>query len=108
MPFADPEQRREYDTQYKRERRAGVPCPPRESALPADFRTRTAKDIVELLADEITGLRENSQLGHIERSRLIGTLCSVLLRAVEAADIAGRVEALESVLKSRPKTRKAA
>ncbi len=44
---------------------------------------------------------EDEELGTAERARLTATLAGVALRAIEAADLAGRVEALEHVLAIR-------
>ena len=43
------------------------------------------------------------RLGTLEKARAVGYLAGVALKAVEIADLAGRVEAVERVLKGRRK-----
>lgn len=107
MPFADPEKRREYDADFKRKARAAEPCPTR-LALPAEFRAKTAADVLALLNEQLETLRQDASLGSVERAKGVGYLAGIALRAIEAGDTVARLEALESILKSRPKERDAA
>ncbi|MFM9966334.1 MAG: hypothetical protein ACKV2Q_34595 [Planctomycetaceae bacterium] len=107
MPFADPEKRRAYDSDYKRKARAAEPCPTR-LAMPAEFRAKTAADVLALLNEQLDTLRQDTSLGSVEGAQAVGSLAGIALRAIEAGDVAARVEALESILKSRPKERDAA
>jgi hypothetical protein len=66
-----------------------------------EFRLRTAYDILVLLGDQVCAVREDESLGVLERARCIGFLASVALRAVEAADMTARVEAIEAAMKVR-------
>lgn len=43
-----------------------------------------------------------------EAEKAVSYLAGIALRAIDAGDVAARVEALESILKSRPKERDAA
>lgn len=99
MPYRDPEARRAYDRQRKRTGRSDSPTgrPP----LPADYRLRRVEQVLELLQEQIQALRDDQTISTAERARTIGFLCSTSLRAIEAADLAGRVEALEQVLRQR-------
>ena len=106
MPFADPEKRRAYDSDYKRKARAADPSPTRLS-LPVEFRAKTAADVLALIAEQLDTVRQDASLGSVERAKAIGYLSGIALRAIEASDVAARVEALESILKSRTKARAA-
>ena len=107
MPFADAEKRREYDRGHKRQSRAAEPCPTRPT-LPVEFRAQTAADVLALLNEQLDTLRQDASLGSVERAKAVGSLAGIALRAIDAGDVAARVEALESILKSRPKERDAA
>jgi hypothetical protein len=107
MPFADPEKRREYDADYKRKARVAEPCPTRLT-LPAEFRAKTAADVLGLLNEQLDTVRHDASLGSVERAKAVGSLAGIALRAIEAGDVAARLEALEAILKSRPKERDAA
>ena len=107
MPFADPEKRRQYDAEHKRRMRVADPCPTRLT-LPVEFRAKTAADVLALLNEQIDTVRQDGSLGSVERAKSVGYLAGIALRAIDAGDVAARVEALESILKSRPKERDAA
>ena len=102
MPFADPEKRRQYDAEFKRKARAAEPCPTRLT-LPVEFRAKTAADVLALLNEQLQTLRNDASLGSVERAKAVGYLAGISLRAIEAGDVAARLEALEWILKSRPK-----
>ena len=101
MPFSDPERRREYQRDRARLRRAGRADNPAKVALPDPIRVQTARDVLELLAEQINLLRADLSLGTVERARTLGALAGVALRAVETADLEARLAALEAVLKVR-------
>ena len=101
MPFADPERRREYQRERARLRRAGRAEAPARVELPEPVRVQTARDVLELLEEQLNLLRADLGLGTVERARAIGSLAGVALRAVETADLEARLAALESVLKAR-------
>ena len=107
MPFADPEKRRQYDAEHKRKARVAEPCPTRLT-LPVEFRAKTAADVLGLLNEQLDTVRQDTSLGSVERAKAIGYLAGIALRAIDAGDVAARLEALESILKSRPKERDAA
>jgi hypothetical protein len=69
--------------------------------LPEPVRVQTARDVLELLEEQLNLLRADLGLGTVERARAIGSLAGVALRAVETADLEARLAALESVLKAR-------
>jgi hypothetical protein len=69
--------------------------------LPLPFRLQTARDVLLLLEEQVAAVREETTAGTLEKSRTIGYLAGIALRAVEIADIAGRLEALERTLRAR-------
>ena len=82
-------------------RRTGESGTPSGTPLPAAFRLQTAQDVIDLLSDQIGAVREEETVGTIERARTIGFLAAIALKAIEAGNLAARLEALESVLKAR-------
>ena len=64
--------------------------------------------MLALLNEQLDTLRQDASLGSVERAKAVGYLAGISLRAIEAGDVAARLEALESILKSRPKERDAA
>jgi hypothetical protein len=101
MPYRDPERQREYQREYARLRRVGDNQTPSQTPVPVTFRLRVAADVVALLEEQVGAVRADTQVGTLERARCIGYLAGVTLRAIEAGDLAARLEALESVLKAR-------
>lgn len=101
MAYADPAKQRDYQREYKRLKRAGDCQTPGRTQLPAEFRLRTAQDVLELLAEQIEAVRADEQIATTERARTIGYLCGISLKAVETADLAERIEAIERTLKHR-------
>jgi len=104
MPYADPDRARGYQREYRRTRRAGDGCTtPCTTPLPADFRLRTAADVLALIEEQVAAVRADADAGALEKARTVGFLAGVCLRAIEAGDMAARLEALETVLKARPR-----
>jgi hypothetical protein len=101
LPFLDAERRREYQRDRARLRRAGRTDSPAKVALPDPIRVQTARDVLDLLAEQINILRADLSLGSVERARTLGALAGVALRAVETADLEARLAALERVLNLR-------
>jgi hypothetical protein len=101
MPFKDAEMRRAYQRERARYRRAGdTASTPSSHLLPLDIRIRAAGDVLELLGEQVALVRA-AEAGTLEKARTIGFLCGVALKAIEAKDLAGRLEALEQVLRAR-------
>ena len=71
--------------------------------MPVEFRWPTAADVLALLDEQVAAVRQDGSLGSVERAKAVGSLAGIALRAIDAGDVAARVEALESILKSRPK-----
>jgi hypothetical protein len=102
MPFADPDRARDYQREYRRTRRAGNPCTtPSTTPLPLPFRLQTAADVLRLLEEQVAAVRDDGAAGTLEKARAVGYLAGVTLRAIEAGNLAARVEMLEAVLKQR-------
>lgn len=101
MPYKDSEKQRTYQREYRRLRRAGESTTPKLVALPPTFRLKTAADVLALLSEQIVTVRSDDESTALERARVIGYLGSVALKAIEAGDLAARLEAVEMALKLR-------
>jgi hypothetical protein len=62
---------------------------------------QTAQDVIDLLQEQIAAVRADAEAGPLEKARIIGQLAGLTLKAIEAGNVAARVEALEAVLKQR-------
>lgn len=58
-------------------------------------------DVLAVMAEQINAVRVDAITDATEKARILGMLSSVALRAIEAKDLAARLEALERVLKLR-------
>ena len=101
MPYRDPERRAEYQREYKRLKRAGDCQTPGQTLIPAPFRLKTAHDVLALLGEQVQAVRADPAAGALEKARAVGYLAGIALRAIEAGELAARLEALEAVLKAR-------
>lgn len=101
MPYKDAEQAKAYQREYRRAKRAGEVSSPRQARLPSEFRVQRARDVVDLLESQTRAVLSDEGLRTVERARCIGFLAGVLLKAIDAGDIALRLEALEGVLEAR-------
>jgi hypothetical protein len=102
MPFSDPNKARDYQREYRRTRRAGDACTtPSTTPLPLPFRLKTAADVVQLLEEQVEAVRVEPEAGTLEKARTIGYLAGIALKAIEAGNLAARLEMLEAVLKQR-------
>ena len=102
MPIKNSDHRRAYQREYRRTRRAGDPCTtPCQTPIPVPFRLKTAADVIALIEEQVAAVRADPGAGTLEKARAIGFLAGVALRAIEAGNLAARIEALELVLKQR-------
>src|SRR5262245_723187 len=102
MPFSDPDRARDYQREYRRVRRSGDSCTtPCTTSVPLTFRLQTAADVLELLEEQVEAVRGEDQAGTLENARTIGYRAGVALKAIEAGNLAARIEMLEAVLKRR-------
>jgi hypothetical protein len=102
MPFANPDKARDYQREYKRFRRGGDECTtPSTTPVPLPFRLKTAADVLKLLEEQVEAVRAEQEVGTLEKARVVGYLAGVALKAIEAGNLAARIEMLEAVLKHR-------
>ena len=104
MPYSDPNKARNYQREYRRLQRAGESTTPGTSRLPAEFRLDTARDVLNLLDEQVNAVRNEPDAGTLEKARCIGYLAGIALKTIEAGDVAARIDALEAVLKQRKAT----
>jgi hypothetical protein len=62
---------------------------------------KTAADVVALLQEQVEAVRGEPEAGTLEKARTIGYLAGIALKAIEAGNLAARIEMLEAVLKQR-------
>ncbi len=100
MPYKDPEAARAYQRDRKRIERAGGGTT-HVQPVPLPFRLKTAADVIGLIEEQVGAVRAADDATTLEKARAVGFLAGVALRAIEAGDMAARLEALEAVLKTR-------
>jgi hypothetical protein len=101
MPYSDPERQRSYKREWARMERAGESGTPCGTPVPLPFRLQTATDVLGLLEEQVQAVRATKEAGALEKARAIGYLAGVALKAIEAGNLAARIEMLEAVLKQR-------
>jgi hypothetical protein len=105
LPYRYADRARGYRREYRRGRRSGDPCTtPGTTHVPVAFRLKTAADVLALLEEQVSAVRADATAGTLEKARTLGYLATVSLKAIEAGDLAARLEALEAVLRSRKET----
>ena len=105
MPYKNPDRQKAAKAESARRRRAvGVELKrgTRTPIVSSEVRLETARDVLSAIERELEEVVGDSELGTAERARTVATLCGVALRAIEQAELAGRVEALERALEARP------
>jgi hypothetical protein len=104
MPYRDPERQRAAKREHARRKRAAGVEPKRGTRTPlvsGEVRIETARDVLGVIESQVAAVLGDEELGTAERARTVATLCGCALRAIEAADLAARVEALERALEAR-------
>jgi hypothetical protein len=104
MPYKDPDRQRAAKAESARRRRVARVEPRRGTRTPllsGEVRVETARDVLAVLEGQVGAVLDDHELGTAQRARVIATLCGCALRAIEAADLAARVEALERALEAR-------
>jgi len=99
MPYKDPEKRRQYNRDYQRLRRAGQPTGSRglEVLHLSNLElTETAGGLLSILGGLIGEVLTTKEGDIFIRSRTAGYLISIGLKAVEVADLEGRITNLEN------------
>lgn len=101
MPYADPTRQRAAKAEHARRSRAAGVEPRRGTVAPLlshDMRLSTAADVLAVVADQVAAVLADENVATVERARTVATLSGVALRAIEAADLVARVEAVELAL----------
>jgi hypothetical protein len=101
VPYKDPAKQQAYQREYGRLRRAGETQTPGQTPVPLPFRLKTAADVLALLEEQVSAVRNDPEAGTLEKARCIGYLAGISLKAIEAGDLAARLEAVEATLKAR-------
>lgn len=101
MPYKNAEVSRTYHREYKRLKRSGESQTPGQTLLPAEFRMKTAADVLALIGEQVEIVRNADEAGKLEKARCIGYLGTIALRAIETGELAGRLEAIERTLRQR-------
>jgi hypothetical protein len=57
--------------------------------------------VLALLEEQVQAVRDAAEASTLEKARTIGYLVGITLKAIEAGDVAARLEALEGILKGR-------
>jgi hypothetical protein len=103
MPYKNPDRQRAAKAEHARRKRAAGLEPKRGTPLVSgEIRIATARDVLGVIEGQVAAVLGDGELGTPERARTAATLCGVALRAIEAADLAARVESLERALEARP------
>jgi hypothetical protein len=103
MPYKNPDRQRAAKREHaRRERAAGVEPKRGTPLVSGEVRLATARDVLGVIEGQVAAVLADGELGTAERARTAATLCGVALRAIEAADLAARVEAVERALEARP------
>ena len=58
-------------------------------------------DVLAVVAEQVNAVRADAFTEPTEKARILGMLCSIGLRCIEAKDLDQRLEAVERVLKLR-------
>lgn len=106
MPYSDTERQKSYKREWARMDRAGDCGTPGGTQVPISFRLQTAQDVIDLLQEQVGTVLADTEVGTLERARTIGYLAGIALKAIEAGNIAARLETLEMVLKRRKEDEK--
>ena len=102
MPIKDPNHRRAYDRERKRAERSGGPTlSPTLLDLPSEYRLTKAQDVLAILTEQLEAVRNDIEIKSTERARCVAYVCGVALKAIEAGEVAKRLQELERAVKSR-------
>jgi hypothetical protein len=102
VPYANPEMQRAANREHMCRRRArGTDSGTLGPLITGELRLRRAADVLTVLDGQVTAVLQDQGVGTTERARVIATLAGVALRAIEASDLAARLEAVEHVLRTR-------
>jgi hypothetical protein len=96
MGYKDPVKQKEYQRQWQRSRRAGSTAKFKVIRLSSPDEIKTANALLTVLTGLIKEVLDTKQGDVFMRSRTAGYLISIGLRAVEVADMEGRITNLEN------------
>lgn len=96
MGYKDPLRQKEYQRQWQRSRRAGEVVGFKVLQVSSPEETRTAQGLLHVLANLIRDVLETKEGDVFMRARTTGYLISIGLKAVEVADLEGRLTNLEN------------
>ena len=96
MPYKDVSKQREYQRQWQRARRAGQVVGFKVLRVSSPEEIRTANALLTVLAHLIKQVLETKEGDVFMRSRTAGYLISIGLKAVEVAELEGRLTNLEN------------
>ncbi|MEW6080840.1 MAG: hypothetical protein AB1576_03495 [Bacillota bacterium] len=103
MPYKDKAKHREYAREWARQKKVQVGSKDGKASVtsrfPNSIRLKTAEDVLDLLRQAIYDVQA-SDADALQRARCLAYVASTALRAVEVADLEGRVEALEKQVKA--------
>jgi hypothetical protein len=68
---------------------------------PPPRRLQTAQDVIDLLQEQVEAIRAEAFAGTLQKARAIGYLAGIARKAIEAGNMAARIEMLETILKQR-------
>jgi hypothetical protein len=68
---------------------------------PPPRRLQTAKDVIDLLQEQVETLRAERWAGAVQKARAIGYLAGLARKAIETCTLADRLEALDTILRQR-------
>jgi hypothetical protein len=97
MPYKDPEKQKAAAREAQRRRRGNASSPRHTLPALAELRLETARDVVNLLRNELVLFTMNDDLEPGERLRGVVGACGTLLRAFEQVDVVERLERLEAL-----------
>ena len=95
MGYKDPEKQREYQRNWQRSRRIGEVGKFKVLRVSSPQEIATARALLALLADLIKSVLESKEGDVFLKARTAGYLITIGLRAVEVADLEGRLQQLE-------------
>ena len=103
MPYKDPRKHREYAREWARQNRVQTGSKDDKASVSSRFpnsvRLKTAEDVLDLLRQAIHDV-QIADADPLQKARCIAYCASTALRAVETADLEGRVATLERQAKA--------
>jgi len=107
MPYADPDKARNYLREYRRVQRTAEGCTTGcTSHVPPSFRLETAADGLAMLAEQVEAVRKDRKAKTLQKARPIGYLAAITIKAIEAGNLAARIEGLEERTEDKSEARR--